>query len=245
MTTTTHGRDQILSYAKLGAKKDGTITGLHVRIVADLGAYYQLLTPFIPSFAAFVMSGCYKIPAVQTDIVGRLHEQVRHRRGTRRRQARGHPPDRGDARPGRGRARHRPRGDAAEELHPQGGLPGRGRDRRDLRLRRLPRHARPAARARGPRRLPQGAGRAARTGRAPRHRLLHLRGDLRRGAVARGRARAASGCRAASGSPPSCACTRRARPPSTPAARRTGRATRPASRRSWRTGSASIRSRSR
>ena len=59
-----------MSYAKLGAKKDGTITGLHVRIVADLGAYYQLLTPFIPSFAAFVMSGCYKIPAVQTDVVG-------------------------------------------------------------------------------------------------------------------------------------------------------------------------------
>jgi aerobic carbon-monoxide dehydrogenase large subunit len=69
MTTTTHGRD-LLSYAKLGAKKDGTITGLHVRIVADLGAYYQLLTPFIPSFAAFVMSGCYKIPAVHTDVVG-------------------------------------------------------------------------------------------------------------------------------------------------------------------------------
>ena len=69
MTTTTHGRD-VICYARLGAKKDGTITGLHARIVADLGAYYQLLTPFIPSFAAFVMSGCYRIPAIHTEVVG-------------------------------------------------------------------------------------------------------------------------------------------------------------------------------
>ncbi|HKN93076.1 MAG TPA: xanthine dehydrogenase family protein molybdopterin-binding subunit [Thermoleophilaceae bacterium] len=69
LAATTHGRDLIL-YCKMGLKQDGTITGLHAKIVADLGAYYQLLTPFIPCFAAFVMSGCYKIPAVQTDIVG-------------------------------------------------------------------------------------------------------------------------------------------------------------------------------
>src|SRR5829696_4861965 len=30
----------------------------------------MLLTPFIPSFGAFVMSGCYAIPSVRTDIVG-------------------------------------------------------------------------------------------------------------------------------------------------------------------------------
>jgi aerobic carbon-monoxide dehydrogenase large subunit len=69
LATTTHGRDLIV-YCKMGLKRDGTITGLHAKIVADLGAYYQLLTPFIPCFAAFVMSGCYKIPAVHTDIVG-------------------------------------------------------------------------------------------------------------------------------------------------------------------------------
>jgi aerobic carbon-monoxide dehydrogenase large subunit len=69
LSTTTHGRDLILT-AKMGFKSDGTITGLHTRIVAELGAYFQLLTPFIPSLAAFVMSGCYRIPAVQTDIVG-------------------------------------------------------------------------------------------------------------------------------------------------------------------------------
>ena len=69
LATTTHGRD-LIAYCKMGFKSDGTITGFHTKIVADLGAYYQLLTPFIPCFAAFVMSGCYKIPAVQTDIVG-------------------------------------------------------------------------------------------------------------------------------------------------------------------------------
>jgi carbon-monoxide dehydrogenase large subunit len=69
MTTSTHGRDQI-DRVKMGVKRDGTITGIHVEIIADLGAYFQLLTPFIPSFTAFVAGGPYKIPRVRTDITG-------------------------------------------------------------------------------------------------------------------------------------------------------------------------------
>ena len=69
LMSTIHGRDH-RTYMRLGINRDGTITGLHARIIADLGAYQQLLTPFIPSFAAFVMSGCYKIPSVRTDITG-------------------------------------------------------------------------------------------------------------------------------------------------------------------------------
>jgi aerobic carbon-monoxide dehydrogenase large subunit len=69
MQVTHHGRDQI-DQVKIGAKRDGTITALHAKILADLGAYQTLLTPFIPSFGGFVMSGCYKIPAVQTDVTG-------------------------------------------------------------------------------------------------------------------------------------------------------------------------------
>jgi carbon-monoxide dehydrogenase large subunit len=61
MTSTIHGRDQI-DYVKVGAKRDGTITGLECMAIADLGAYYTLLTPFIPCFTGFVISGCYKIP---------------------------------------------------------------------------------------------------------------------------------------------------------------------------------------
>jgi aerobic carbon-monoxide dehydrogenase large subunit len=69
MTTSTHGRDQI-DRVKMGVKQDGTITGIHVEIIADLGAYFQLLTPFIPCFTAFVAGGPYKIPRVRTDIAG-------------------------------------------------------------------------------------------------------------------------------------------------------------------------------
>ena len=63
------GRDQI-SQVKMGAKRDGTITAFHVKILADFGAYNMILTPLIPSLGAFVMGGCYKIPNVQTDITG-------------------------------------------------------------------------------------------------------------------------------------------------------------------------------
>jgi carbon-monoxide dehydrogenase large subunit len=69
MAVTHQGRDQ-LADVRMGAKRDGTITAYHVRIMADFGAYNMLLTPLIPSLGAFVMGGCYKIPAVQTDIVG-------------------------------------------------------------------------------------------------------------------------------------------------------------------------------
>ncbi len=69
MAVSHHGRDQI-AYTKMGAKSDGTITAFHVKIVADFGAYNMLLTPLIPSLGAFVMGGCYKIPNVQTDIIG-------------------------------------------------------------------------------------------------------------------------------------------------------------------------------
>ncbi len=69
MAVTHQGRDQI-DYVKIGAKRDGTVTAYHVKIIADFGAYNMLLTPLIPSLGAFVMGGCYKIPAVTTDIVG-------------------------------------------------------------------------------------------------------------------------------------------------------------------------------
>jgi aerobic carbon-monoxide dehydrogenase large subunit len=69
MTTSHHGRDQII-YVTLGAKRDGTLTGCKARIVADLGAYQQLLTPFIPTLGFPVMGGCYKFPAIDISITG-------------------------------------------------------------------------------------------------------------------------------------------------------------------------------
>ncbi|MGI8714586.1 MAG: xanthine dehydrogenase family protein molybdopterin-binding subunit [Solirubrobacteraceae bacterium] len=69
MSVAHQGRDQI-SQVKMGAKRDGTLTAFHVKIIADFGAYNMLLTPLIPSLGAFVMGGCYKTPNVQTDIKG-------------------------------------------------------------------------------------------------------------------------------------------------------------------------------
>jgi carbon-monoxide dehydrogenase large subunit len=69
MQVSHHGRDQI-AHVRMGAKRDGTITAWHVRILADMGAYNMFLTPLIPSLGAFVMGGCYAIPNVRTEIVG-------------------------------------------------------------------------------------------------------------------------------------------------------------------------------
>jgi carbon-monoxide dehydrogenase large subunit len=69
MQVSHHGRDQI-AQVRMGAKRDGTITAWHVRILADMGAYNMFLTPLIPSLGAFVMGGCYAIPNVKTEIVG-------------------------------------------------------------------------------------------------------------------------------------------------------------------------------
>ena len=69
MSSTIHGRDQI-DYVKVGAKRDGTITGLECKAIADFGAFYTLLTPFIPAFTGFVISGCYKIPNLSFTAIG-------------------------------------------------------------------------------------------------------------------------------------------------------------------------------
>jgi aerobic carbon-monoxide dehydrogenase large subunit len=69
MTTSHHGRDQV-NYVTLTAKRDGTITGCRTRIIADLGAYQLLLTPFIPELGFPVMGGCYAIPAIDLHFTG-------------------------------------------------------------------------------------------------------------------------------------------------------------------------------
>jgi carbon-monoxide dehydrogenase large subunit len=69
MATTHHGRDQI-DYVRIGAKRDGTLTGIHAKIIQDCGSYHLIEGPVIPTFSACVIAGCYKFPAVQTDIVG-------------------------------------------------------------------------------------------------------------------------------------------------------------------------------
>ncbi len=66
---TIHGRGQV-GYIEIGCKNDGTLTGLRYNVFADLGAYHQLLTPAIPTLTGLMLSGSYKIPAIQINITG-------------------------------------------------------------------------------------------------------------------------------------------------------------------------------
>jgi aerobic carbon-monoxide dehydrogenase large subunit len=59
-----HGRDQ-WQRLTLAATKDGTVTGLKVDLLADMGAYLGLVTSGIPILGAFMFNGIYKFPAYQ------------------------------------------------------------------------------------------------------------------------------------------------------------------------------------
>ena len=69
MSNSHHGRDQIANIT-LTAKKDGTVTGVKAEVIADTGAYHQLLTPFIASLGFPVAGGCYKFGAIDFSVTG-------------------------------------------------------------------------------------------------------------------------------------------------------------------------------
>ena len=62
MLTAHHGRDQIQDLT-LAARRDGTVTGLKVELLADMGAYLGLVGPGVPILGAFMFNAIYKIPA--------------------------------------------------------------------------------------------------------------------------------------------------------------------------------------
>jgi aerobic carbon-monoxide dehydrogenase large subunit len=66
---TIHGRGHV-DYYELAAKRDGTMLGLKLKIIQDLGAYMQLLTPAIPTLSVLMMPGLYKFKHISADIVG-------------------------------------------------------------------------------------------------------------------------------------------------------------------------------
>lgn len=66
---TIHGRGHV-DYYELAAKRDGTMTGLRVKIIQDLGAYQQLLTAAMPTLSVLMLPGLYKFRNVSADIVG-------------------------------------------------------------------------------------------------------------------------------------------------------------------------------
>jgi carbon-monoxide dehydrogenase large subunit len=65
----TAGRDQI-DTVEVAVKNDGTVLGLKVDIVANLGAYHQLLTPTVPTLTMLMLAGCYTYKAIGCTIHG-------------------------------------------------------------------------------------------------------------------------------------------------------------------------------
>ncbi len=66
---TVHGRGMIQDM-ELAADADGRITAVRVQLLADMGAYLQLVTPGIPLLGAFLYHGVYDVPAYSFTCTG-------------------------------------------------------------------------------------------------------------------------------------------------------------------------------
>ena len=64
LMTAHHGRDQWQKLT-MSAEKDGTVTGLKVELLADLGAYVAIVGGGVPVLGAFMFNSIYKFPAYQ------------------------------------------------------------------------------------------------------------------------------------------------------------------------------------
>ncbi len=58
---TIQGRGQI-QHVELAADANGKLTAVRIRLLADMGAYLQLVTPGIPLLGAFLYAGVYDLP---------------------------------------------------------------------------------------------------------------------------------------------------------------------------------------
>ena len=64
---TIHGRG-ILAYVDICGKNDGTVTGLKIKLIADIGAYNMILTAAIPTLTMLMLNGVYRIPAIRAEL---------------------------------------------------------------------------------------------------------------------------------------------------------------------------------
>ena len=62
MVAAHHGRDQMQDIT-ISATRDGTVTGLKVDLLADMGAYLGIVGGGVPVLGAFMFNAIYKIPA--------------------------------------------------------------------------------------------------------------------------------------------------------------------------------------
>jgi carbon-monoxide dehydrogenase large subunit len=66
---TIHGRDQVQD-VEIAATQDGKVLGLKVDLLADMGAYLQLVTPGVPILGAFMFPAIYKMDAYSFSCTG-------------------------------------------------------------------------------------------------------------------------------------------------------------------------------
>lgn len=64
-----HGRGHIVE-VEAAAQNDGTLLGIRVHIVADLGAYFLLSTPTVPVSTSHRLTGPYTTPAMCVEVHG-------------------------------------------------------------------------------------------------------------------------------------------------------------------------------
>jgi aerobic carbon-monoxide dehydrogenase large subunit len=69
MISAHHGRD-VIQDITLTARRDGTVTGLSVKLLANMGAYLGLVTPGVPILGAFMYNAIYKFPAYRFECSG-------------------------------------------------------------------------------------------------------------------------------------------------------------------------------
>ena len=73
--TTIHGRGQV-GEIEMGLKRDGTITAFRYNVLADCGAYYQLLTLAIFTLTGLMLPGPYKIDNIEMNATGVFTNKV-------------------------------------------------------------------------------------------------------------------------------------------------------------------------
>jgi len=68
--TDAHGRDHITD-AAIAMSKDGKILGLHVKTIANLGAYLSTFAPAVPTFLyGTLLNGVYVMGAIKCEVTG-------------------------------------------------------------------------------------------------------------------------------------------------------------------------------
>ncbi len=68
--STTHGRDHV-THLEIAGKRDGEITAIRVKTLANLGGRLSTIASGVPTtLYARVLSGCYKIPNVYAEVTG-------------------------------------------------------------------------------------------------------------------------------------------------------------------------------